>query len=154
MNLKLNCLLPFAGPSDLEQASTTPDSFAEPGGREGDHIRRKAGDASAAARSQVPPYDQVPKLQKKSVVRHTSQAPSAVNLPRPLRDGRALREDCKPRAQMAIDRFISRGGGFCSKGMDVSLKDVGLEAMCPSHYGRTAGGLCCDATNDTFSVWS
>ncbi|CAE7802321.1 unnamed protein product [Symbiodinium sp. CCMP2592] len=59
------------------------------------------------------------------------------------KDGRALREDCKPRAQMAIDRFISRGGGFCSKGMDASLKDVGLEAMCPSHYQRTTSDFMC-----------
>ncbi|CAE7218603.1 unnamed protein product [Symbiodinium sp. CCMP2592] len=43
------------------------------------------------------------------------------------KDGRKLRGDCKPRAELAIDRFISRGGGFCSSEMDTSLKALGLE---------------------------
>ncbi|CAE7241511.1 unnamed protein product [Symbiodinium microadriaticum] len=38
---------------------------------------------------------------------------------------------------MAVARFLSRGGGFLSQQGDASLKDVGLDAICPSHYNRT-----------------
>ena len=43
----------------------------------------------------------------------------------------------KPKAEMAVARFLSRGGGFLSKQGDASLKDVGLDALCPTHYNRT-----------------
>ncbi|CAE7235164.1 hypothetical protein AK812_SmicGene46674 [Symbiodinium microadriaticum] len=53
------------------------------------------------------------------------------------RDGRRLKLESKPKSELAIARFLSRGGGFCSGQADASLKDVGLGAICPTHYNRT-----------------
>ncbi|CAE7232876.1 unnamed protein product [Symbiodinium necroappetens] len=52
-------------------------------------------------------------------------------------NGRRLKLECKPKSEMAISRFLSRGGGFCSSQADASLKEVGLESLCPTHYNRT-----------------
>ena len=53
------------------------------------------------------------------------------------RDGRRLKLESKPKSELAIARFLSRGGGFCSSQADASLREVGLEALCPTHYNRT-----------------
>ncbi|CAE7230782.1 unnamed protein product [Symbiodinium sp. CCMP2592] len=53
------------------------------------------------------------------------------------RDGRRLKLESKPKSELAIARFLSRGGGFCSSQADASLKEVGLDALCPTHYNRT-----------------
>ena len=53
------------------------------------------------------------------------------------RDGRRLMLESKPKSELAIARFLSRGGGFCSSQGDASLKDVGLDSICPKHYNRT-----------------
>ncbi|CAE7800271.1 unnamed protein product [Symbiodinium sp. CCMP2592] len=98
---------------------------------------------------------------------------SPLNRPPGLfRDGRLLRGDCKPRCQLAVDRFISRGGGFCASNMDASLKDVGLENMTSADFmlrycRRTeldlkealksmkykSVGLVCDASPKAKMVW-
>ena len=53
-----------------------------------------------------------------------------------LRDGRSLRLDAKPKTQLAIERFLSRGGGFFGTSPDQSLHDLGLENIVPSHGTR------------------
>ena len=55
-----------------------------------------------------------------------------------LRDGRKLRNECKPKNILAIDRFLSRGGGFFCHGADSTLEDVGLRSLVPTQYTRTA----------------
>ena len=54
------------------------------------------------------------------------------------RDGRKLRGEAKPKSQLAISRFLSRGGGFFGAGPDSNLNDLGLQALLPSHFSRTA----------------
>ena len=56
------------------------------------------------------------------------------------RDGRKLRLECKPRNELAIDRFLARGGGFCCSSADATLKEVGLQDLCPANYSRTDQG--------------
>ena len=56
------------------------------------------------------------------------------------RDGRKLRGEAKPKSQMAIGRFLSRGGGFFSSGPESSLADLGLQSLIPSHFSRTVHG--------------
>ena len=53
------------------------------------------------------------------------------------RDGRKLRLETKPKSQLAIARFLSRGGGFLGAAPDASLADVGLDDLIPSHFSRT-----------------
>ena len=55
-----------------------------------------------------------------------------------LRDGRKLRGEMKPKSQLAIARFLSRGGGFFGAGPDSNLCDLGLQSLMPSHYSRTS----------------
>ena len=52
------------------------------------------------------------------------------------RDGRMLRADAKPREILAIDRFVSNGGGFM--GRDSTLDDLGLHDLAPSNCCRPA----------------
>ena len=35
-----------------------------------------------------------------------------------------------------MERFLSRGGGFCSRGSDSSMESLGLSDMVPSHHFR------------------
>ena len=44
--------------------------------------------------------------------------------------------DNKPKYELAISRFMSRGGGFFGAGPDSTLADLGLEDMVPSNYTR------------------
>ena len=44
--------------------------------------------------------------------------------------------DAKPKSELAISRFMSRGGGFFAAGPDSSLAEVGLEDLVPSNYTR------------------
>ena len=55
------------------------------------------------------------------------------------RDGRKLRLETKPKTQLAISRFMSRGGGFLGAAPDASLADVGLEDLIPTNFSRTPG---------------
>ena len=43
----------------------------------------------------------------------------------------------KLKAQMAIQRFLSRGGGFVSGNADQVLETMDLKGVLPTHYGRT-----------------
>ena len=52
------------------------------------------------------------------------------------RDGRTLREDVKPREMLAIDRFVSKGGGLM--GSDNTLEDLGLHDLAPPNACRPA----------------
>ena len=52
------------------------------------------------------------------------------------RDGRMLREDAKPKEILAIDRFVSKGGGFMAH--DSTLDDLGLHDLAPSNCCRPA----------------
>ena len=52
------------------------------------------------------------------------------------RDGRQLRCQPKPKSYLAVERFLSRGGGFFGAGPDATLADMGLSNIMPSHYTR------------------
>ena len=53
--------------------------------------------------------------------------------------------DAKPKVQLAIQRFLSRGGGFFGSSPDKSLEDLGLQGLVPTHCTRTvlSGPMAC-----------
>ena len=53
-----------------------------------------------------------------------------------LRDGRSLRLQAKYKSILAFERFLSRGGGFCSRGQDSNLEELGLADICLTHHFR------------------
>ena len=53
-----------------------------------------------------------------------------------LRDGRALRQDCKPKVVLSINRWLSKTAGFQGRTQDASLRELGLEDVVPSHCHR------------------
>ena len=53
-----------------------------------------------------------------------------------LRCGRQLRLQAKPKAILAIERFLARGSGFLAREPDACLKSLGLESICPTHHFR------------------
>ena len=71
---------------------------------------------------------------KQAYVRKPVQEASSVNLQ--LRDGRQLRLQAKPKAILAMERFLARGSGFLAKEPDACLKSLGLESICPTHHFR------------------
>ena len=82
--------------------------------------------------STPPPRHYVCPLTVSGHMLHVSE-PSFEKKPR---DGRKLRMDIKPKNELAISRFMSRGGGFFGSGPDSSLADVGLQQLLPSNYTR------------------
>ena len=61
--------------------------------------------------------------------------------PLALRDGRSLRLEPKVKNRLAIQRFLSRGGGFMSQNADQLLEHMEMSGVMPGHYGRTESVL-------------